>query len=71
MLNYVTIRIKVVVVESGGARGGRRGREEDTVDVSSKPSGPATLFDFLNDKIHVPETKGRGCSNTKCLCIKV
>jgi len=41
----------------GGGRGGRKGREEESSDFGSRPSGPSTLFDFLNDKI--PEPKGK------------
>jgi hypothetical protein len=38
---------------------GRRGRDtEEGDDVSSKPSGPATLFDFLAVSNKIPEAKG-------------
>lgn len=37
----------------GGGSGARRGRDQDDDDdsLSSRPSGPATLFDFLETKI--------------------
>lgn len=39
---------------------GRRGRDqEDGAEVSSKPSGPATLFDFLAVSNKIPEPKGK------------
>ncbi|XP_045205622.2 tudor domain-containing protein 3-like [Mercenaria mercenaria] len=44
--------------EDNGPPRGRRGRDTDEGDeVSSKPSGPATLFDFLAVSNKIPETK--------------
>ncbi|WAQ98956.1 TDRD3-like protein [Mya arenaria] len=44
--------------DTGGGGRGRRGRDqEETGDASSRPSGPATLFDFLNKKIPIGDTK--------------
>ncbi|XP_052795129.1 tudor domain-containing protein 3-like [Mya arenaria] len=49
--------------DTGGGGRGRRGRDqEETGDASSRPSGPATLFDFLNKKIPIGDTKGESKS---------
>jgi len=49
----------VHVCGAGGGRGRRgRGRDDDQEEASTRPSGPTTLFDFLTEKIDLPDKKG-------------
>ena len=36
----------------------RKGRDNDMEEPVSRPSGPATLFDFLETKMPIKESKG-------------
>ena len=56
-------------VYTGRGRRGRGEEDEDGEDMHSRPSAPATLFDFLTNKIPSSKDGGKawlGISRSKC-----